>query len=882
VKLLDSIRFRMAALFRRSQIDADMDDELRSHIQLRADDLEDEGASRAEAERKARIEFGAYERFKEECHEEAGGTFFESLKSDVRLAVRMLRKSPGFALVAVITLAVAIGANALVFGVLNALILRPLNVPRPESLYGLEHGASGYESYPNYLDIRERNRSFEDLGAFTIADVALDTGTGPSRVWSYEITGNYFDVLGLQPHLGRLIHASDEHGLNSAPYAVLSHSFWHSHFQDNPDVVGRTVLLNKHPYTVVGVAPPKFFGTLAFFTPDLFVPIVNQQQITGEDSLNVRTRDSVFEVVGHLRPGTTVAQAEADLNSIGAYLEKSYPNQESHAAFRIVRPALYGNFIGAAVLAFVSGLMLLAGLILLASCANLGSLFAARASDRAREVALRLALGSSRMRILRQLLTEAMLISVAGGVVGLVASIVLLDKLSEWQPFSRFPLHIPVSPDGKVYVVAVSLALISGVLFGIVPVRQVFEANPYEVVKAGPTGRTGRRVSVRDVLLVVQIAICAVLVTSSMVAVRGLLRSMHSNFGIDPQNAMLAEAALPMAGYTDDKVPAMQRRIFDAMNAIPGVEAAAIADLPPLNMDGRIGTVFADDTTDFRPANVAANPYTFSVTPGYFEAAGTVLQSGRTFNWHDDENAPRVAVVNREFARRLFGADTNPVGRHFKLRDGVRIEVVGLVEDGKYLSLTENQKSAMFFPIQQAPSKGCWVVLRSKRDPEELTLAMTNTLRNLDAGLPFTIMTWRKEIDAVLFPMRMATVSLGILGVMGALLSVTGIFGMAAYSVSKRVREFGIRIALGAQRREVIKPALGRAFRLLAMGSVIGLVLGLLAARVLAAIVYQASPRDPIVLIAAVVAMALLGLVATWIPAQRALSVDPLVLLREE
>ena len=527
--------------------------------------------------------------------------------------------------------------------------------------------------------------------------------------------------------------------------------------------------------------------------------------------------------------------------------------------------------------------MLLSGLILLAACANLGSLFAARAADRSREVALRLALGSSRNRILRQMFTESALLSLAGGAAGLVVSILLLRWLSVWRPVPQFPLRVPVSPDANVYLAAVALALVSGVLFGIVPVRQILRANPYEIVKAGSTGAFGRRITVRDILLVVQIAICAVLVTSSMVAVRGLVRSMHSNFGFEPRNAMLVDIDLTAAGYAGERIPTMQRRMIDALQAIPGTDSVGSVNWPPLELPGGWqGMVYTDTTADLSPSNAAADSYMYNVTPDYFRASGTSLLAGRAFTWHDDKNAPRVAVVNREFASKILGSVPDAVGRYFKLRDGTRVRVVGLAEDGKYKNLTEDQQPAMFFPLLQSPASWTWLVVRSNRDPQEIAVAMRSVLRDIDSGMVLAIRPWSTELGGILFPSRMATVSLGVLGIMGAMLSITGIFGMAAYSVSKRLKELGIRVALGAQRKEVLQAALGRAFKLLAIGSGTGLVLGLLATRVLAFIVYQATPRDPLVLAGVLLAMAALGLLATWIPAQRALSVNPLVLLREE
>jgi predicted permease len=809
----------------------------------------------------------------------------QSLAQDLRYAARMLTKNPGFTAVAVLTLALAIGANAVVFSVLNALILHPpLHVASPETLYGVQHGneASSYQSYLDYLDLRDRNRTFEGLAAFNPDMAGLDASGTTSRVWLEEVSGNYFDVLGVQPYLGRVFHSSDEHGPNSAPYIVLSHAFWHTRFQEDRNVLGRTVQLNKHPFTIVGVAPPGFHGTLVFFHPDFFIPIVNQEQVTGDNSLlDARGNRWVFMTLGHLKPGVTLPQAVADLNSVGSYLEKTYPKEDEKRSFALARPSLYGDYLGQPVREFMTGLMLLAGLILLAACANLGSLFAARAADRSREVALRLALGASRVRILRQLFTEALLLSLVGGAVGLWCSVVLLSGLSVWQPFSRWPVHLPVNPDANVYGVAILLTFASAFLFGAVPVRQVLRTDPYQVVKAGSLGRVGRRITARDLLLAVEIAICAVLVTSSMVALRGLVRSLHSSFGFEPQNGLLIDTDLHMAGYSGEAMPPMQKRMIDAMETIPGVNAVGLIDRAPLVNGGYLGSlVFTDETTDFRPSNAVVDSFMFCISPGYFHAAGTPLLSGRTIDWHDDKDAQRVAVVNRELAHMVFGSASNAIGKYFKNREGTRIQVIGVVEDGKYNSVTEDPQSAMFVPILQVPSSQTSLVLRTS-DLSQLS-AIRNAMRNLDAGLPLYIEPWSKQLDTALFGSRMAVMALGVMGAIGATLSITGIFGMAAYSVSKRLRELGIRMALGAQRKEVLQAALGRPFKLLALGSAVGLLLGILASRVLAFIVYSATPRDPLVLAGVVLAMALLGLVATWIPAQRALSIDPAVLLRDE
>ena len=891
MKTFSSLRSFLSALFQRSQINREMEAELRAHIQLRADDLERSGLPRVEAERLARIEFGGMERYKQDCQEAAGTQFLERLAQDARYSLRVLRKSPGFTMAAVFTLALGIGANAVVFAALNAVILHPMDLPRLDSLYSLHRvaGDSASQSYPDYIDLRDRNRSFEDLAAYNITQAGLDTGSDPSVIWLDEASGNFFDVVGVQPYLGRFFHAYDEHGSNSAPYIVLGCDFWQSHFQGDPKVVGRVVQLNKHPFTIIGVAPPGFRGTLMMFSPALFIPMVNHQQLAGVDILGDRgERGGIFMTMGHLKAEVSKAQAAADVNAIWADLVKNYPKEHAPATFELNRPSLYGNHLGRPVRAFLSALMVLAGLILLAACANLGSLFAARAADRSREIALRLALGANRARILRQLFVEATLISLCGGAIGLWGSVLLMRALRTWQPFPKFPMNVPIYPDGNVYLMALLLALLSGVLFGAVPVRQVLRTDPYEVVKAGSNNRLGRRFTVRDFLLAGQIAICAVLVTSSMVAVRGLVRSTHSNVGFDPRNVMLVDVDLSMAGYKPDMVPAMQKRMMDAMRTLPGVTTVGMVDWAALASGGaNIQPIFTDDTADLRPANVAAHSVQLVISPDYFRAAGTVLLSGRSFTLHDDASAPRVAVINQQFARWMFGSTAKAVGSYYKLRDGARIQVVGVVEDGKFESLTENQQPAMFLPILQSPSNETWIVIRTiasdpGSDPQQLAAAVRAELRRLDSGLPSFIETWRQGMEISLFPARVAAASLGVLGIMGAMLSLTGIFGMAAYSVSKRLRELGIRVALGAQHKEVLQAALGRPLRLLAIGSSVGLLLGILASRVLAYIVFEATPRDPLVLAGVVLAMSLLGLLATWIPAQRALAVNPLILLREE
>ena len=805
------------------------------------------------------------------------------MTNNLRIAFRKLRKSPGFTLTAIVTLALGIGANAVVFSVLNAVVIRPVNLPNARSLYEVQRFKYPSHSYPDYVDMRDRNHTFESMVMTQImGPVGVDMGGSPSTAWPYLASGNYFDALEIQPYLGRFYHATDEQGAGSAPYVVLSYAYWHGHFHGDASLVGRTVQINKHQLTIIGVAPPDFRGTELFFAPAMWIPMVEQPTIEGYDVLKQRGNHNGF-VVGKLKPGVTPAQATADLDALGAWLSKTYPSEDDGVKFTLARPGLVGDMLGGPARAFMAGLMLLAGLILLAACANLGSLFAARAADQSKETAMRLALGSRRGMILRQMLTEAVLVSLAGGALGLGGGVAVLRLLSTWQPIPDTPINVPVNPDFLTYFVALALALASGLLFGMVPARQVLRSDPWQVIRTGATSVGGlRRFTLRDILLAFQIAICAVLVTSSLVAVRGLARSMHSNFGFVPQNVMLAGTELHMSGYTDDRVQQMQRRMLDAAASIPGATAVGYVDHLPLGIEGGDSFVYSDATTDFRPTNFAADAMDYHISPGYIEAAETRLLAGRDLSMQDDAKAPKVALVNRQFAVKVFGSVNKAIGGHFKFWGGQRAEVVGVVENGKYRTLTEDQQPAMFFSFLQQPSSNTWLLVRSNRDPHEISAALEKALHGLDASMPIVVRPWSQTMDSALFAARVATVALGVLGLLGAMLALTGIFGMASYTVSKRLRELGIRMALGARREQVLRTALGRAFVLLSVGSLAGLILGLLATKILSFIVYQATPNDPVVLAGVILSMLVIGLMAAWIPAQRALGVNPVILMREE
>ena len=598
-------------IFRRDELAEDMEDEQREHIALRADDLVRRGVNRADAERRARIEFGARERIREESYAAMGGNLFGTLWSDVRFALRVLAKSRGFAVAAMVTLALAIGANAVVFGVMDALLLHTLNVPNAKNLYGTEYGADQqFQSYPNYLDLRDGMHSFVDLAAFNFTlGTAIDTGNDPQAASGFATTGNYFTVLDAHPYLGRLYNPTDLHGPGSAPFLVLSYGYWHARFQDDRGVIGRVVSVNKHPFTIIGVTPPEFAGTLMFVSPDFFIPIVEQETIGGNSLTERGNFQAIFETFGHLKPGVTPEQAEADANRVAAAMARAYPRQMDGKHVVLGRTGL--TSFGPSVHGFVAALMGLATLILLAACANLGGLFAAHAADRGREVALRLALGSTRRRIMRQLMTEAVLISLGGGTLGVLAGMPLLRRLSTWRPFPGAPLHIPVTVDARIYAVALVLAVVSGCLFGIVPVRQVMRAHPYEVVKAGSNSRLGA--SSRCAMCCSSCrSLCAPCWSRlHWLQFGDLVRSVDASYGFDPHNVMTAGVNLADAGYTRSQIPQFNRRMIDAIAAIPGVDAVGLVNnYPPLVYTAAFREkVFTEQTRDLKLANVAISAF---------------------------------------------------------------------------------------------------------------------------------------------------------------------------------------------------------------------------------------------------------------------------------
>ena len=869
---------------RRKPMMEDLDQDIREHIAMETQDNIERGLAPEEARFAAIRKFGNVTRVKEDTREVWSFVWLEQWLQDFGFALRTLRKNPGFALTAVLILTLSIAANVIVFGVLEGLVLRQLDVPHADRVMTLQPKKGGpFVSHPEMRDVRDGNSVFSAVAAIEVQDFGLEANGVTRPVWGSEVSGQYFEVAGIKPFLGRLLGRADDDHPGASEAAVLTWSAWKSDFGADPNIVGTTVRIDKHPYTIVGVTPEGFYGTEKIALSDIFVPMANQASLDGSDWLESRSYRNLFSIV-RMKDGVTVPQAQAELNAIAARIARQNPKEEEGLALKLVRPGLVGDFIGGPVRGFLAGVMGLAGIVLLAACANLGSLFAARTADRTREIAIRLAIGSSRWQILRQVLVEAFVVAILGGACACGLAWMALTWLSGWHPLTRYPMKFLVMPQPSLILVAFVISVLAGTLFGVMPLRQIFKTDPNEAIKSGGNQSSAeRRWAVRDVLLAAQIALCCVTVTAAFVSLRGLARSVTMDLGFQPKNAVMTQFDLSQAGYANDAAAAhFQRQLLEKVLQIPGVEAAGYANDTPLSMAASMSSVFSQQSSDLRPSNKAFSTYDYNVSPGYLTAAGTPLLAGRDVSFTDTEKTPLVAIVNQEFARRLFHSE-DAVGRYFKNRDGVSIQIVGIMADGKYFTLSEDPQATAFFPISQKGDTSTALVVRTQRDTADMVAMIRQVVRDLDRAVPIRELgPWSGQLGLSLFPSQVATVALGFFGAFGLLLSIAGTFGLASYTVSKRLRELSIRVALGAQAKEILSAALGRMLMLLGSGCAVGIVLGVGASRVLSAIVYEASAQDPFVLAGVALTMVVTGSLSVAGPVRRVLHLDPASLLREQ
>ena len=799
----------------------------------------------------------------------------DQLLLDSRLALRRLRQSPGFAAAAILTLALGIGANTITFSAINKLIMRPLPVERPSELVSLNGGGSF--SYPHYKDLRDRTRTLSGLIAYRPAPVSLSLTNANAHVFGYEVSGNYFEVLGVKALVGRALAPSDDVKRLGHPVVVLSYGAWQSRFAGDRDIVGRSVKINGLAYTILGVMPREFFGTERILAPELYVPMAQEPHIEpGNDWLENRYTWNCW-LVGRLRPGVPPAQAEAELTAITAELSRDYRNLEG---LRIVLspPGLAGNLMRRGVVSFTSVLMGIAALVLLIACTNLANLLLARASERRKEIAVRLALGAGRGRLIRQLLMESLVLSAAGALGGLFLAAWIADFIASWRPPVDFPVSVDLPVDYRVLVFTASIGLLTTLLFGLAPAIHSARTDLVSALK-NAAERFGRW-QAREFLVTAQIALSVLLLVATALVVHSLQRALTINIGFNPKNAAAVGVDLGLAGYDETRGKEFQRRLALKVAALPGVEMASIADTIPLSIDqSHTGTARLDKPQPKPNELIYANYY--MVDTAYFRTMQTRLLAGRVFDAHDRADTPIVAIINRALADRLF-PNEDALG-HRITGSNAPAEIVGIVEDGKYDSLSDDRQAAVFWPLLQRYNATTLVIARSPLPSDQLVRMLRDAVRELDPSLPFyQAGSLEDHMRLPLFPARCAASMLGGFGALAIVLAATGVYGVMAYAVARRRREIGIRMAIGATSAEVMRLVLRRTLVLLAIGGVLGSLAAGAAGGLLSPILYNVSPKDPAAFTLALLLMAAVALAAAWLPALHAARIEPSSALREE
>jgi macrolide transport system ATP-binding/permease protein len=874
---------RIRALFTRRRDESRLRREVNEHLELLAAEHVRHGLSPDAAREAARRDFGGVESMKDRYRDERRFNWLDNFTRDLRFGLRMVARRPGLLVVLVLTMALGIGINTAVFGLMRVLILSPLPVPEPDRIVFVTATDFQVHSIPNYIDLRDRNTTFSQLVAYRPSPMALETPDGARHVSGSLATGNYFEALGVRPIRGRFFTAADEAGPGSAPVAVLGFGFWNNTFRGDDAIVGREIRINGFPFTVIGVAPPGFRGMDLFYKGDLWVPMAMQQQIVGRLTLGVRGIRNSNRVFGRLRPGVTHEQAEADVNRVAAALVREYPEDNARLGYSVGRAGSSSDHTRGAAVRIVTSIFAFAGLVLLAVCVNLTSVLGARALERVPELATRASLGASRGRLIGQLVVETMLVCAAGCGAGLLVTAVLLRLMAALFDMPGLPVAFAVRLDTVAMGFAALLCLLTLAIGVTLPARQVWRSDP-QLLLGRDTGRVTSRHTVRDLLLGVQVAMCCLLVAGCLTSLRGLQRSLAVPLGFDPDGVTIATFDLAQAGYSPDEGRAFQARALQAVAALPGVTEAAYAhSLPLTQIDQSSRFVYPEGTVEFGAAT-AINAQYFHVSPGYFAFMRTRLIAGREYTELDGPGQRRT-VVNETFARRVIAVANaaQAVGKTFRINaDAGPIEIIGVAEDGKYVSLHEEPHPVLFPAAMGAYQALTTIAVRSALPDEEVLAQVRNVVRRMDPRIPLRLEGRLTEALGFAFlPARAAATALTAFGVLAIVIAVLGIYGVAAYTISGRTREIGIRMAMGARPGQVIAGVLRSPIVTLCAGAAAGIVASIAAGRLLTTIVTNATTTEPIVLAGTVSAMMLAAGAAGWKPARRALTLDPARTLRE-
>jgi predicted permease len=801
-----------------------------------------------------------------------------------------------------------IGVNTAIFSAVNDLILRPVVAERPDELarvfFGSQQRARVYDeiSWPNYVDLREQSRSFTDLLGFRFTWVALGSSAeqraseGAEVIFGEMVTGNYFDLLGVHPALGRAFLPEEGNTPNKHPVVVLSHSLWQRRFNTDASLIGKTVYLNGQPFTVIGIAPTDFKGLKFPLAMDFWTPMMMRDQLSGESRWMADRGMDLMDVVGRLKPGLRLEQAEAEINVLAQNLGKAYPETNEGTKFQVV-PESEGRLDDGFPVINFSGMLALAvvSLVLLAACANVANLLLARGSARAKEIGVRLALGSPRWRIVRQLLTESVLLALLGGMLGLILAVWCADLMRASIPPFPFQVDLDFAPDWRALRWALLISLLTGIIFGLAPALHAARTNLITVLKSdsGSASMSGirRRFNLRNVLVITQVAISVIVLLCAGLLLRSLHNAQATDPGFKAENLVSMALSPGLLGYSVDESKRFYLELQRRIASVPGVRAASVTDTLQLgDSASSTGPLILDGQAPPPPNQGLMIGYLL-VGAKYFETIGTQLLLGREFTERDNDDAPKVVIINQELARRLFGGERQALGQRFRLGDlsSPLLEIVGIAKDGKYRSLYEDARPYMFLPQMQQRQRANLSIAyllasaNSASDLKAVAEAMRREAQKLDSRVPvMDIKVAEQHLSWAYWGPRLgASIAAGF-GVLALLLATTGLYSVMSYTVSRRVREIGIRMALGAQRADVMSLVIKQGMKLALIGVMIGAAGAFALSRVLSNLLLGVSATDPLTFIMISVLLAGLAWLACYLPARRATKVDPMVALRYE
>jgi putative ABC transport system permease protein len=882
MRLFAALRSLGATLFRRSRVENELSEELATHLQNRADDLQGRGLSREEAERWARVEFGGQERFKEECREEMGASFFDTLEHDVKYGLRGLRKSPGFTAIAVMTLALGIGANTAIFSVVDAVLLRPLPYHEPERLLKIFESNEPNDFVSrngvapgNFLDWRERNRVFDQMGAVSLPGFNLTGTDHPVRVIAAAVSAGTLNMLGLQPLLGRDIEAQDDR--DGAPgVVVLGYGLWQRQFGGDAGILGKAIHLGTVPYTVIGVLPKGL--TFPDESAEMWVAL--EQDI---NTTNMHWRNSHYlDVYGRLKPGVTLQRARADLNRIAGDLKHENPDTNSGKAAYLT--TLQDDLIGDVKPALLT-LLVAVGFVLFIACANVANLSLVRATSREKEMSIRLALGAGRWRLTRQMLTESLLLSSAGGFAGLLIARWASATLLALRPES-LPRYNAIAIDSRVLIFTVGISVLTGVLFGIIPALRGSKSDVNLASRGNSRGSTitGRVQVLRNVLVGSEIAISLVLLMGAGLLIRSFLLLRENNLGFRTGNIVTARVSIPEDKYPQDaQVARFYDDLLTRVRALPGVEGAGATSFLPLtgnNFDNSFDIVGRPE----RPRSDKSYALVRFVDPAYFHLMEIPLLRGRGFGEHDRLGAQRVIVVSQAMAKQFWGEES-PIGQLVKVYMGIDQspwEVVGVAGDVRTNIATAPQPM-MYFPYDEMPYKWMVLTVRTRTDAKAMLEEIRTATQSIDPDQPISqTRTLDGLLAETLAPWRFSMALLTAFAGLALILAAAGIYGVISYTVGQRTSEIGIRMTLGAQPRDVLRMVVWKGLAVVAIGMAAGVASALFLTRFLTTQIYGVRPTDPLTFAVIAVLLGIVALCATYIPARRATHVDPVIALRYE